>query len=262
MPRHPARGGQRPGDPRDLPPAAHRHHDGLAAGQILVDLETGRAVPGDHRRRVEGVQECQPVLLGQTPRLAKGVGRRPVQHDLGTVAPGCRHLGGRRLLRHHHDRAGGGSCGRPRHGLRMIPGRNRHHPAPPLPVAETGDGVERATNLERPRPLQAFALQPHGSADPVAQRAKRQKRRAVKHRRHTLSGVFEVLLVKPDLHALSPGLVRHRRLSLPPQVRSLGQTAPRAKAPIWAGATECRVADPPQATPNTRIDPHENPITV
>jgi len=194
------------------PATAHRHHDRLVAGKILVDFETGGAVSRDHGVRVEGMEECQPVLLGPAPRLAEGVGRRAVQHDLGAVPDGGRDLGARCPLRHHHHRAGAGSLRRPRHGLRVIPGRNRHHPPRALAVREACDRVERAAHLERARLLQILAFQPDGRADPVAQGAKRQNRRPMEYRRHAPPGVFEVLPVKQGVHSLSrirapPGFV-------------------------------------------------------
>ena len=110
--------------PADEPAAADRHDDRVDVRQILLDLETERAVAGLEHRVVEGMHEDPPRLLRVREqalvRLGRAVG---VEIDLGAVRP--RRLDLARVRRAPHEDTAGHAVERsrvaPRPGRRCRP---------------------------------------------------------------------------------------------------------------------------------------------
>ena len=149
----------REGDPAGQSAAADRHDDLRQVGDVLEQLETERALPGDDVEVVEGVHEGHPGLVGAgagrldgvVDRRARGVDDRPERG-----AP----LGlGERRARGHEDLARDAAHTR---GMRQRPGvvagAARGDPAGAA-VAERRELAQRAADLERARPLQALGLE-------------------------------------------------------------------------------------------------------
>ena len=93
-------------DAGDQPAAADRHEDRVERPGVLAqDLHADRALPGDHVRVVERVDEREPALAGQLDRVLVGVVEVvAVQHHLAAEVAHGLHLDLRRGLRHHDHR--------------------------------------------------------------------------------------------------------------------------------------------------------------
>ena len=150
--------------PEARPPPPTGHDDRREVGDVLEQLEPERALAGDHDGVVEGVDEGHPGLGGALARGGDGAprprSRVPHRRAEGRAAVDLRDrraVGHEDLARHAaHAR---GLRERPR-VVAGAPGRDAAGAA----VAEGGELVQRAADLERPRALEVLGLQRHRGA--------------------------------------------------------------------------------------------------
>ncbi len=176
---HPAHGR---GHPADQAAAPGGHQDGPHVRHLFQDLQPDRALPGDHVRVVERVDEHRAGLLGELPGPGQGLGQRvPVQVHVGAVAAGGGQLGQRRPGRHEHGGLGVEQRRGQGHALRVVAGAGRDHPARPVVLAEPVDAGVGAPDLERAGALQVLALEVDVRAGDLAQHVGRQHGRVLDH---------------------------------------------------------------------------------
>ena len=119
------------------------------AGLLPQDLHADRALPGDHVRVVERMNErelalardCQRVLVGLFVLVA-------VQDHFAAEVDYRLDLDARRGLRHDDRRRDAAPAGSERHALRVVAGRGADHAAPGDGLGEVRDLVVRAAHLE------------------------------------------------------------------------------------------------------------------
>jgi hypothetical protein len=82
-----------------------------------------------------------------------------VEDDLAAVALGRLHLRDRRVFGHHDERVHARPRRRQRDALGVVAGARGDDARRPVLLRQRGDPVERATDLERARPLEVLELQ-------------------------------------------------------------------------------------------------------
>ena len=145
--------------------AADRDQHGLRVGSLLGELEPDRPLAGDDPFVLEGVYERRAGALGVRLRRGDRV-LEDLPHELGRATVRARRLDLRHrcVLRHEDRRRGAGLARRPRDGLAVVARARGHDARSPLGLAERGDGVVGAANLERARALKILRLQKHRPA--------------------------------------------------------------------------------------------------
>ena len=143
---HRARGD---GVARNQAAAADRDHQHIEIGSLLEHLERDGALPGNDARVVIRMDQREPALglhaFAARLRLGHALA---VEHHLGAMRAGRRHLHQRRRHRHHDGRRNLEPRRVIGHRLRVIAGRHGDDAAAALGVAERGELVERAAVLE------------------------------------------------------------------------------------------------------------------
>ncbi|MNS56762.1 hypothetical protein D3C72_896310 [compost metagenome] len=141
--------------------AADRHEDSVdGVGVLAQNLKPHGPLPRDHVGVVEGVDEGRAGFLLQLARMGVGVVEAvAVQHDLPPQRLDRRHLDARRGGRHDDGRGRAAFRRRQRHALRVIARRGADDAARQLGLAQVGDTVVSAANLERENRLQVLAFQ-------------------------------------------------------------------------------------------------------
>ena len=133
----------------------------------MDQLDRNRPLAVDHIHIIERVQKDCSCLVCAAERFFAGlVIVCTVKDDLGSKSACGRGLHQRSHER-HHDLGANASCGRMvGHGLGMIAGARRDHPAPLFLILQSQNPVESAALLEGPRPLQIVELE----INPLARR--------------------------------------------------------------------------------------------
>ncbi len=151
---------QRSRETGDESAAADRHDHDVRNGAVLEDLERDRALPGDHRRLVERMDE-RPSGLGD--QLVEAVERRRralgLLVDRRSVAARRRDLQLVGALPHDDQRVDSLLARGPGDGLGVVAGGDRDHAVPLLLVGQLREPVERAAHLERARALEELRLE-------------------------------------------------------------------------------------------------------
>ncbi len=141
--------------------AADGHDHRAHVGQILADLEAGRALPRDDRRIVVGRHEhaalARDQLLGALHAMRRGRAR---EHHARAEPLGARALRGRHRRGHHHRGRHAEELRRERDRLRVIAGTRRDHAARALLRIEARDEVIGAAQFEGAAALQRLGLEP------------------------------------------------------------------------------------------------------
>jgi hypothetical protein len=162
---------QRQRDTRREPAAADRDHNRLDLRKLFCELEADRALTGDHVWILEGVDERRAGFFRElTRRGERLLESDPDQLDPPTVVPRRVDFGHRRLVRHEDRRLDPGLACRPGHGLSVVARARRDDSGGPLGLAERGDSIDRASDLERARPLKVLGLEQHLAAGPARER--------------------------------------------------------------------------------------------
>ncbi|MNS88116.1 hypothetical protein D3C72_1220800 [compost metagenome] len=169
--------------PRRQTAAADRDEDGVdRVGVLAQDLQPDRALSGDHVRVVERVDEGCAGLLFQGAGVGVGVVEAvAVQDDVSAERLDRRHLDARRGGRHDDGRGRAAFRRRQRHALRVIARRGADDAARQLGLAQGGDLVVGAANLEREDRLQVLALQQGRAVQPRRQPLQRVQRGFLGH---------------------------------------------------------------------------------
>ena len=171
---------QRQRGPAEQAAATQAHEHRVELADLLHQLQRRGALAGDDIRMVVGRDQRQAALARQptADRLAI-FGVAVVHHDLGAIAARCRHLGTRRIVRHHD---GGRDAQLPRRQgdrLRMVAGREGDHAGAPLRLAELRQRIEGAAELEGTGTLEVLALEEQlGTQQPIG-RGRPKHRRVV-----------------------------------------------------------------------------------
>lgn len=130
------------------------------------ELERDRALTGDYRRIVIGMNENQPFIAGErVGRLAGGSEAVALEHDLGAVRLGAIDLDERRALGHHDRRRDAEPPGVVGDPLGMVAGRHRNHTHTARTRVQGQQLGERAAFLERTGAMQRLELQINLGAD-------------------------------------------------------------------------------------------------
>ncbi|MNQ40002.1 hypothetical protein D3C85_536410 [compost metagenome] len=163
--------------------AADGHEDGVDGVRVLTqNLQPHRALPRDHVGVVEGVDEGGAGFLFQDAGVGVGVVEAvAVQHHVSAQGLDRRHLDARRGGRHDDGRGRAAFRRRQRHALRVIARRGADDAARQLGLAQGGDLVVGAANLEREDRLQVLALQQGGTVEPRRQPLQRVQRGFLGH---------------------------------------------------------------------------------
>ena len=115
------------------PPPPTGIDDGFDAGRLLEDLESHRALAGDHVDVVERVDEREPVARGDFAGMharLRQVGA--VQDDVGAELAAVGDLDQRREYGHHDGRGYAEQLRVVGDPLRVVAGRRGDHAAPAL----------------------------------------------------------------------------------------------------------------------------------
>ena len=160
------------------PAAADRNDQHLEIGHVFEHFQRDRALAGDD---VLVVVRMHP---GQIALVRHGFGARlrlrdafTVQHDLGAVGLGRRHLHERRRHRHHHARRNPQARSVIRHRLGMIAGRHGDHAALAFGFVQRRKLAARAALLERVGDLEILVFDVDLGAGQRRQFRRRQHRR-------------------------------------------------------------------------------------
>ncbi len=137
---------------------------------VLQQLQGHRALSGDHRWVVEGMDE-HPALVGDDALgLSGGAGEIVArQHDVGAQRPGSLDLHEGAVGRHHDDRIDAYARRVAGDRLGVVAGRHGHHAAGALVCVERQQLVERATLLEGGGELQVLELDDDVGAEDLRQ---------------------------------------------------------------------------------------------
>ena len=148
------------GDPRYQPTASDRHDQRVEVGLVGEHFEADRALSGDDRPVVVGVDRHQPLVARQH---VGGLARRDeavaFEHDAGAQRLGAVDLGERSALGHHDRRRDAEPPRVKGDALRVVAGRHRDHPGAALVLVERQQLVERAALLERAGRMLRLQLQ-------------------------------------------------------------------------------------------------------
>ncbi|MCY1302282.1 hypothetical protein D9M70_519320 [compost metagenome] len=163
-------------------PAAERRDDQVEFAHLLDQFQHRRALPGDHIRMVEGRDE-DGIALGRQLRADRRpvLGIAVIEHDIGAIAAGRRHLHFGRILR-HHDRRGNTlqPCGIGDR-LRMVAG-GEGDDAPLLAAfLQGGDRIVGTAEFEGAGALEIFRLEEKPRAGGGIGCAGGQHRRSMRH---------------------------------------------------------------------------------
>ena len=166
----------------DQPTAAHTTENSVdrpaVARMLAQDFHRNRALPGDHFRIIEGMNEGQLLGFFQFQRMRVGIVIRIAEeHHFATTAFDSINLDARRRRRHHNHRPATHLGRRERNALRMIARRSADHATLELFGGKTGDLVISATQLEGENRLQILALQQNLVAEPCRKVAGQVERR-------------------------------------------------------------------------------------
>jgi hypothetical protein len=198
-----AQGLRRGGDARNEPAAADRHHQHVEVGHLLQHLEAHRALAGDHRGVVVGVDEGEAFARAERVRVLRGPGERVALEDhVGAVHLRALHLVVRGAARHHDHRAHAQARRVVGDALRVVAGAHGDDAAPALGLGQREQLVERAALLERGGELQVLELEPQLAAGERRQGAAAQARRAL-HRAGDARGGCPDIAQRNFAHAAS-----------------------------------------------------------
>ncbi len=151
---------QRERDPGGEPSPADGNQEGLGLRSLLGKLEADRALPCDDAFVLERVHERCASRLDVGGRGGDGL-VEPLadEHRLAAVGAGSLDLRHRRVLRHEDRRRNPRLARRPGDGLTVVPGARGGDAGAPFRRPERRDRVERAADLEGPRPLEVLGFQ-------------------------------------------------------------------------------------------------------
>ena len=167
---------------RPMPPARPPPPSGTTTtrrgGRLPRDLEPHRRLAGHHLRLVERVDHAHPALVGEPRRLGLRLVVAAVHEGhLAAVLAHRRHLGQRRPLGHHEQRAAARRARRERHRLRVVARAGGHHAGGQLGVRQLPDRVRGSARLERAGHLKVLRLE-RARARPRGATARRRAARA------------------------------------------------------------------------------------
>ena len=173
--------------------AADRDHQHVEIGSFLQHLERDGALPGDDARIVVGMHQRESAF-GQDLLAARLRFRHAfaVEHHLGAVRLGRRHLHERRRHRHDDGRRNLEPRGVIGHRLGVIAGRHGDDAALALGLAERGELHQRAAVLERIGDLQIFVFDVDVGAGERRQPRRRQHGRAQHGALDHATGCFDI----------------------------------------------------------------------
>jgi hypothetical protein len=167
--------------PAASPAPADWHHEHLEIGVLLEQLECHGALPGDHPRIVERVNESVTLFLlqfgGALERVIVAVA---VQDHLGAVLFGAALLGDRGGLRHDDRRMDAVALGRKGEPLRVIARGGCDHAGFLVGIVEAQYRVHRAAVLVGAGALKVLHLQMKFALTSSAQRRRQNARRQVR----------------------------------------------------------------------------------
>ncbi len=229
-------------DAGDQPAAADAGDDGPHLRALLEDLQRHRALPGDHVRMVERVDEHRPGTLGELlrpPAARRPRCRRPaapvapyplVAATFGSGAPTGMNTVWPRP-------AGWPPARRPGRGCRRWP-RPPHGPA--RSAREPGDPHVRAAHLVGAGALDVLALEPGRAAELGGQRPARLQRGQPYHVGEQLPGGLARPPASPDRSSPDPRIPVTRRPAGRPRPLPTGRWWRRAGQ--WRSALRCAAA--------------------
>ncbi|MCY1368666.1 hypothetical protein D9M69_556630 [compost metagenome] len=163
--------------------AADRHEHRVERALVLAqDFHRDGALARDDIGIVEGMNEGQVLLRLQFERMQVGIGIAvAMQHDLAAETTHCIDLQLRRGHGHHDHRARAELARAERNALRVIAGRCANHTARQLRFAQVRHLVIGTAQFETEYGLLVLALEQHGIAEPLAERARLLQRRLDGH---------------------------------------------------------------------------------
>ena len=148
------------GETGDQSAAADRHEDHVHIRQLLQNLQTDGTLTGHDVVVIEGVDERQTLLVPQAHRLGVGVVvHAGYQHHVGAVAAGGLDLGDGCALGDTDGGLDAHVAGGKGHALGVVAGGAGDNAPRLLLIAEGGDLVVRAPQLEGAGLLQAVGLE-------------------------------------------------------------------------------------------------------
>ena len=150
----------RGGDAGDHAAASDRDDHHVEVGHLLEQLETDRALPGDHMVVVERVNEGEAALgLDLAGVRVRRIEVVAVEDHLGAQLARVGDLDERRPFGHHDDARDAQPRGMERNRLCVIAGRGRDGAARALLGAQREEAIEGPALLEGARHLQVLELE-------------------------------------------------------------------------------------------------------
>jgi hypothetical protein len=154
------------GDSRCEASASDRNDHGLRLRHLLGELEADRPLAGDNRLVLERMDKGRPGLVDEALHLGERLLDRLADHaHVGAVALRRLDLRHRRVLRDEDRGVQAGLARGPGDRLRVVPRARGHDAGLPLGLAEHGELVDGAADLERAGALEILRLEVHLASD-------------------------------------------------------------------------------------------------